>query len=108
MDNQQVATLRSLFITVNCSTCFGWFLHPSSGAQNYIYSIWCLSDRYYYLPLSWRSWDVLVIHHTPLGYYKPISGNFLRTLQDKLSALSSDFRLSFVFLNLEDETVSLS
>jgi hypothetical protein len=28
---QQHATLHSLF--GNCSTCFGWYLHPSSGAQ---------------------------------------------------------------------------
>jgi hypothetical protein len=30
---QQDATLHSLFISGNCSTCFGWYLHPSSGAQ---------------------------------------------------------------------------
>jgi hypothetical protein len=30
---QQDATLHSLFISVNCSTCFGWYFHPSSGAQ---------------------------------------------------------------------------
>ena len=30
---QQVATLYSLFISVNCSTCFRWYLHPSSGAH---------------------------------------------------------------------------
>ena len=30
----------SLFISVNCSTGFGWIPHPSSGAQNCIYSIW--------------------------------------------------------------------
>jgi len=29
---QQDATLHSLFISGNCSTCFGWYLHPSSGA----------------------------------------------------------------------------
>jgi len=28
---QKDATLYSLFISGNCSTCFGWFLHPSSG-----------------------------------------------------------------------------
>ena len=28
---QQVATIHSL--SVNCSTCFGWSLHPSAGAQ---------------------------------------------------------------------------
>ena len=25
------ATLHSLFISGNCSTCFGWYFHPSSG-----------------------------------------------------------------------------
>jgi hypothetical protein len=27
------ATLHSLFITGKCSTCFGWYHHPSLGAQ---------------------------------------------------------------------------
>ena len=26
-------------------------------ANNCIYSIWYLSHRYYYLPLSWKSWN---------------------------------------------------
>jgi hypothetical protein len=30
---EQDATLHSLFISVNCSTCFGWYFHPSSGAH---------------------------------------------------------------------------
>ena len=30
---QRDATLHSLFISGNCSTCFGWYLHPSSGAH---------------------------------------------------------------------------
>jgi len=30
---QQDAVIYSLFISVNCSTCFGWYLHPSSGAH---------------------------------------------------------------------------
>ena len=30
---QQDATLHSLFIYGNCSTCFSWHLHPSSGAH---------------------------------------------------------------------------
>jgi len=30
---QQDATLHSLFIPGNCSTCFGWYYHPSSGPQ---------------------------------------------------------------------------
>jgi hypothetical protein len=30
---QQDATLHSLFYVENCSTCFGWYFHPSSGAH---------------------------------------------------------------------------
>jgi hypothetical protein len=30
---QQDATLHSLFISGNCSTCFGWYFHPSSDAH---------------------------------------------------------------------------
>jgi len=30
---QREAKLHSLFLK-NCSTCFGWYLHPSSGAHN--------------------------------------------------------------------------
>jgi hypothetical protein len=81
-----------LIISGNCSTCFGCYFHPSSGAHtvvstascichtvtatcryrggvgtavppiiwsayNCMYSVWYLSHRYCYLPLSWRSWD---------------------------------------------------
>ena len=30
---QQDATIYGLFISVNRSTCFGWYLHPSPGAH---------------------------------------------------------------------------
>jgi hypothetical protein len=30
---QQDAVLHSLFMSGNCCTCFGWYLHPSSGAH---------------------------------------------------------------------------
>jgi hypothetical protein len=30
---QQDAKLHSLFISENCSTCFGWYFHPSSVAN---------------------------------------------------------------------------
>jgi hypothetical protein len=33
---QQDATLHSLFISRNSSTCFGWFFHPSSGAHTIV------------------------------------------------------------------------
>jgi len=31
---QQDATIYSLFISANRSTCFGWYLRPSSGTHN--------------------------------------------------------------------------
>ena len=30
---QEDATIYSLFISINRSTCFGWYLHPSSEAH---------------------------------------------------------------------------
>jgi hypothetical protein len=30
---QQDANIYSLFVSLNCSTYFGWYLHPSSGAH---------------------------------------------------------------------------
>jgi hypothetical protein len=33
---QQDATLHILFISGNCSTCFGWYFHPSSGAHTIV------------------------------------------------------------------------
>jgi hypothetical protein len=51
---QQDAKLHSLFISGNCSTCFEWYFHPSSGAHT---SSWYLSHRYCYLPLLWKSWN---------------------------------------------------
>jgi hypothetical protein len=46
--------VKQFILSGNCSTCFGWYLHPSSGGQTniYMYSIWYLSHRYCYLPLS--------------------------------------------------------
>jgi len=35
---QQDATLHSLFISENCSTYFGWYLHPSSGAHTTVFT----------------------------------------------------------------------
>jgi hypothetical protein len=31
--SNKMQTLHSLFISGNCSTCFGWYFHPSSGAH---------------------------------------------------------------------------
>ena len=56
--NQQDMTFLNLFIYVRRSTCFRRFLSPSSGAQNYTYSVRHLSDQYCYLLLAWlgRNW----------------------------------------------------
>jgi hypothetical protein len=36
---QQDATLHSLFISGNVSTCFGWYFHPSSGAHTTVSTV---------------------------------------------------------------------
>jgi len=36
---QQDATIYSLFISAKCSTCFGWYLHLSSGAHNTVSAV---------------------------------------------------------------------
>jgi len=44
-----------LFISINCSTCFSRFLRPSSGAQNFTYSV-----RYFQTNTAaccYRGWD---------------------------------------------------
>jgi hypothetical protein len=37
--------------------CCGWNAPIIRSANNCIYSIWYLSRRYCYLPLSWKSWN---------------------------------------------------
>jgi len=36
---QQDATEYSLFISVNCSACFGWYFHPPSGAHSTVSTV---------------------------------------------------------------------
>jgi len=50
--NQQDATFHNLFISIRRSTCFRRFFRPSSGAQNCVYNVRYLSDRYCYLLLA--------------------------------------------------------
>ena len=35
---QKDATLHSLFISGNCSTCFGWYFHPSLGTHMTVFT----------------------------------------------------------------------
>jgi hypothetical protein len=35
---QKDATLHGLFISGNCSTCFEWYFHPSSGAHTTVFT----------------------------------------------------------------------
>jgi hypothetical protein len=47
--------------------------HTISSAYNCIYSIWYLSDRYCYLPLSWKSWNSwnILTMHGPINVKPP-------------------------------------
>ena len=44
---QQDAILHSLFISGNCSTCFGWYLHPSSGAHTTVFTFTVTASCHY-------------------------------------------------------------
>ena len=49
-----------LLYSADSSTCFGWYLHPSSGAHlNCNYNIWHWLNHICYCPLTWRSWNML-------------------------------------------------
>jgi hypothetical protein len=48
---QQDANMYSSFISVNCSTCFGWYLHSSSGVHVTVST----ADRYCNLSLTLMS-----------------------------------------------------
>jgi len=50
--NQKDEKFHNFFISVRRSTCFRRDFHPSSGAQNYTYSVRYLSDQYCYLLLA--------------------------------------------------------
>jgi hypothetical protein len=65
------ATIYSLFISVNCSTCFRWYLHPTSGAHFTVSTASgiskTLTTKFYErdwtgtaVPLQSRSWKVAV------------------------------------------------
>jgi hypothetical protein len=53
---QQDATLLSLYLETSLHVSGGTFNHHQERI-NCIYTIWYLSHRYYYLPLSWKSWN---------------------------------------------------
>ena len=79
---QQDATLHSLFISGNCSICFGWYFHPSSGAHTTVSTALGFSYRasfkyydkgYQQMPLSFVIF--LYLHVSSLhvsGFYQPI------------------------------------
>jgi hypothetical protein len=56
---QQDATLHRLYIYIWKLLYMFWVvpLPIFRSAYNCIYSIWYLSHRYCYLPLSWKSWN---------------------------------------------------
>jgi len=55
--NQQDAMLHNGIFYYKCSTFFRRFLHPSSGAQNCIYSIGYLLSFFGFFLLLWVSWS---------------------------------------------------
>jgi hypothetical protein len=54
---QQDAKLHSLFYLETALHVLGGTITHHQESKNCIYSIWYLSHRYCYLPLSWKSWN---------------------------------------------------
>ena len=67
---QQDATLHSLFISENCSTCFGWYLHPSSGAHTTVSTASC----WIYIRILCRYIDALIVNFSSI-HKLPCRGN---------------------------------
>jgi hypothetical protein len=66
---QQDATLHSLCnLSANCSTCFGRYHHPSSGAQTTVFTASGICHTIT-LRLSWKSWNWFECAvHTQTGF----------------------------------------
>ena len=63
---QKGATLHSLFISGKLLYVFRVVSSPIiRSTHNCIYSIWYLSNRYCYLPLSWKSWNCSAVPTLP-------------------------------------------
>jgi len=58
---QQVATVYSLFISANRSTCFVWYLHPSSGAHNTVSTVSGITETFT-VTCRERDWMGIPIH----------------------------------------------
>jgi len=63
---QQDATLHSLFISRNCSTCLEWYLHPSSEAQTTVSTAFAICQtvtaKCRYSILLDIYWNIFMMH----------------------------------------------
>jgi len=73
---QQDATLDSLFISGNCSTCFGWYFHPSSGAHTTVSTASCICHTVTaicrYRGRVWTGLSVLWVAYATHSTLKPV------------------------------------
>jgi hypothetical protein len=84
---------QGLLLSENCSTCFGFHYHPSSGAQNHCnYSIWkplhC-TVVYCYCGRVGTGLNVLWVAYATHNTLKPVSLSFLLSF---LMEYVTDFR----------------
>ena len=65
---QQDATLHSLLYLETALHISGGTPPIIRSAYSCIYSIWYLSHRYCYLPLSWKSWNAWIVFYTEFKF----------------------------------------
>jgi len=58
---QQHAAVYSSFISVKCSTCFGLYCHPSSGAHNTVSTVSGINETVTVVPIQPRPRQVVVM-----------------------------------------------
>jgi hypothetical protein len=82
---QQDAASHSLFISGNCSTCFGWYFHPSSGAHTTVSTAsgicYTVTDIWRYRGRVGTGLSVLWVAYTTIQFYALLmmGGNCMRS-----------------------------
>jgi hypothetical protein len=81
---QQDATLHSLFTTGNCTTCFGWYFHPSSGAHTTVSTAYIVTP----LLLSAAIVEELELVSVCCGWRTPHAATYCVIIQTQRTQIS--------------------
>jgi hypothetical protein len=82
-------------------------------AYNFIYSIWYLSHRYCYLPLSWKSWNWFQCAVGGLRKDNSRNESIIMTssvvlVEEKITFVSKNFSKTNFYIDLNTDSVSFT